>query len=165
MRRATTILLFILALLFSNTLFGIENEPDGLRGIKWETDLSGLPAMSLGIDENNKQFYTRTNDTLSMGSATLKLILYIAYKHKFQGVVITYEGYNNYKEIKEFLIHTYGKSYDPKKEFVEHHWRGNDVEIALNYKKIPDKGNIFYRYVPLHLQQYRDEKKAKEIIR
>ena len=156
MRRGTTFFLFILTLLFPVSLFAIENEPDGFRGIKWETDLSKQPDMSLGLDENNKQFYTRANDKLSLGSANLKLILYIAYKYKFQGVAITYEGYINYIKLKETLTHIYGKSYDPKKEIVEHHWSGIDVEIALNYKKIPDKGNIFYRYVPLHLQQYRD---------
>ena len=161
MRRATTILLFILTLLFSFSLFAIENEPDGFRGIKWETDLSELPGMSLGIDENNKQFYTRANDKLSLESATLKLILYIAYKHKFKGVVISYKGHKNYTKLKETLTRIHGKSYDPKKEIVEHHWSGTDVEIALNYKKIFDEGNVFYRYVPLHLRQYLDEKKAE----
>ena len=60
-----------------HTVFAFQNEPDGFRGIKWETDIKYLPDMVLDEDGGDSKPYQRNGDTLNIGDAAVESCSYI----------------------------------------------------------------------------------------
>jgi len=72
----TLVFLLIISVWVSLPAFAFQNEPDGFRGIKWGTNISELPDMSLSEDYGNSKFYLRKGEKLKIGDADIDRIGY-----------------------------------------------------------------------------------------
>jgi hypothetical protein len=98
--------------LLSVNSFAFNNEPDGFRGIKWGTDISGLQGMThVRTDPSygGVEFYTRKDDELRFGDAQLDKIEYAFWKGKFSSVWIHSVGYANWLDLRDATAASYGK--------------------------------------------------------
>ncbi|HRR96865.1 MAG TPA: hypothetical protein P5150_09090 [Candidatus Ratteibacteria bacterium] len=87
-------------------------EPDGFRGIKWETDISTLPDMKYFKTDpsfGGMKGYIRKGDKLQIGAAKLKRIEYDFWHGKFLGVLISTKGHTNWYSLKDAVFEKFGK--------------------------------------------------------
>ena len=148
-------LIFLVFLLPTSTL-AFQNEPDGFRGIKWETDISKRPDMS-HVEGN---MYHRKNDKLTIGDANVKHIGYMGYKGKLMAVGVVYEGFLNSEKLQQTLFQVYGEGQKPNRFLEKYYWFGVNVQISFAYSKITNRGKILYNYRPLWEERKRDLKEA-----
>ena len=88
------------------------SEPDGFRGIKWETDISTLPDMKYFKTDpsfGGMKGYIRKGDKLQIGAAKLKRIEYDFWHGKFLGVLISTKGHTNWYSLKDAVFEKFGK--------------------------------------------------------
>jgi hypothetical protein len=123
------------------------NEPDGFRGIKWETHVSKVK----GIQNKDNVYsygditYTRKNDNLEIAGAKVEKIRYLFTKGKFTGVSIEFKNNDNFNSIKEQFFKEYGtpnhfnNSTAIHEEFM---WKGKKTLIRLFYLKSHGNGSI-----------------------
>ena len=142
--------------------FAFQNEPDGFRGIKWGTNISELPDMSLSEDYGNLKFYLRKGDKLKIGDADIDRINYGFYKGRFNKLFIIYKGSLNFKKLKDTFFDQYGQGSKPNRFMEQYYWVGQTVSISFEHSEITQKGNIFYTYDPISNEKEADSKeKAK----
>lgn len=123
------------------------NEPDGFRGIKWETHVSKVKRLQNKdtIYSYGEITYTRENDNLEVAGGKVEIIRYLFTGEKFTGVNIKFKNDVNYKLIKEWFFREYGnpnykKNINPMIE--DYMWKGNKSFIRLFYLKLNGGGSI-----------------------
>jgi hypothetical protein len=160
---STPFFLLVISICVSIPAFAFQNEPDGFRGIKWGTNISELPDMSLSEEYGNSKFYLRKGEKLKIGDADIDRIGYGFYKGLFYSVGIMYNGSLNFKKLKAIFVEQYGQA-QQQKQFGEHYsWLGETVKIAVRYNEIARNGDIWYVFKPLEKEQEKDdEQKAKK---
>ena len=156
--------LCVTILILPCNLFGFQNEPDSFRGIKWGTNINDISGMTcIECDDKYQEFYIRKDDKMRIGDAEIKNISYGFYKDRFLSVIIQFEEHNNFKILKSKILQLFGKGNKPNPDIEQYYWRGRDVGIALEYGDIPNKGIIFYHYLPLHEELMKDQKEADDL--
>lgn len=120
------------------SLKGYKNEPDGFRGIKWETLPSSIPNLKLIKTDGNYKEYIKTDDTLQIGKAKIEKITYSFYKDQLEKVIIEVKGKENFDYLKEISFEKFGQG--TKKNENEWVWEGNITSISLKYNNEENKG-------------------------
>jgi len=143
----------------------------GFRGIKWGTNLAGLPEMSLmrGKQDGDTKVYLRKGDEFTIGAAKLRNITYYSYKGRFYSVVVYADGSSNWRALKAAVFAKYGKGRQPN-QFIERWLWGAvhgvgvlDVVISLGYNEFSEESDLLIAYRPIVAEEEADDaRKAKE---
>ncbi|MCK9375832.1 MAG: hypothetical protein M0P73_06760 [Syntrophobacterales bacterium] len=94
-----------------NYTFKPGTEPDGFRGLKWQTDIATLdPLHNMEVLEILGPFtyYKKNHEDLRLGMANLESIVYEFWNGKFSGVVIKVKGENEFQRLKEYCFARFG---------------------------------------------------------
>ncbi len=188
----------ILAILFTIFLVGCfapprpsmpRADPDGVRGIKWGTEISMLKDME-EVEQNkssgkNLVWYRRKGDTLAIGEAKLESIFYSFWMGQFESVWIDFEGEGNFETLKKELFERFGKACEPEAGMDKmgkrpqrerspteragafYVWWGKNTEIWLSYSKDRLKGTLTMnsRKISEERRDYEKEKEKEERLK
>lgn len=122
------------------------NEPNGFRGIEWDTNLSRLKSMQYhasGPSYSEITFYKRKNDSLQMGSARFQSIVYVFWRERLEGVLLTVKGSDNWDTLRQACFERFGKGKKPNRYIEEYIWDGDTSKISLRYSHILGKGKLY----------------------
>jgi len=104
-------ILLIISFLVPISAFAFKNEPTSFRGIQWGDDIASHTSEMKFLRENKKgiKFYTKKNETLNIGDATLKQIMYGFGDSGFFIVHITVSGKANVKDLTHAFHTQFGE--------------------------------------------------------
>jgi hypothetical protein len=143
-----------------------QNEPDGFRGIKWETDISQCKdTIFERIDPSygGITVYTMKNDKLQIGDAKLDKIEYAFWRGKFNSVRIYVYGYTNWSGLRDACFEKFGKGFQANEYIEEYAWFGDTTSILLKYNDIAKKATLYMSSCEIVKQQKEyKEKQAQE---
>ncbi len=183
----------ILVILFSIFLTGCiasprpskpSSDPDGFRGVKWETSISTLKDMEKFEQDKSASsdlvLYKRKGDPLKIGNAKLKNIFYLFWMENFYSVWIDFEGDENYEILKKELFQRLGEAPGSDEFAKETHkrpdgkpseireaegfyaWWGRTTEVVLTYSKERHNGNLSVKSTKLAEEKRAYEKQKKK---
>ncbi len=156
--------LIALAFTLSSNAFA---EADGFRGIKWGTEFSTVKDSMTYLRTDpvygGIKIYSRKDDDLHIGGATLESIGYGFWQDKFCSVDIQFKGYTNFSSLKDALFEKFGAGNQPNRFLEEYFWHGVVTGISLIYKEVSREGYLFMFSNEINKQQesFKSEK-AKE---
>ena len=87
------------------------SEPDGFRGIKWQTDIATLdPLHTMEPIEILGPFvyYKKNKEDLHLVTVKLDDIIYEFWNGKFSGVIIRVRGDNQFQVLKDYVFARFG---------------------------------------------------------
>jgi hypothetical protein len=109
-----------------------QNEPDGFRGIKWETDISqNQDEMKLVKNAEGLDIYVRNGDKLSIGGAELRSIAYVYIGGKFAFVAMKTGGEEGNSALLRAFEAQFGPGERPNRYLDKFFWRGTVATISL----------------------------------
>jgi len=119
--------------------FAFQNEPDGLRGLKWGDPPTEnmIPLIAKDPSEKTRE-YELPNEKLNIGNAQVSKILYLFWKidstEKLMWVTLQFEGEYNYDLLKTICEGKFGPpSYEDLSALW---WDGPITAIALGHKSL-----------------------------
>jgi len=146
------VMLLSISLLLSNFQVNAEtnnfpNEPDGFRGIEWETHVSKVKGLQHKdtVYSHGDITYTRENDNFEVAGAKVERIRYLFTNEKFTGVSIEFKNNDNYNIIEAWFFREYGNpNYQTNINAIveDYMWKGNKTLIRLFYLKLNGNGSI-----------------------
>ncbi len=132
-----------------NYTFQADSEPDGFRGIKWQTDIAKLdPWKTMDLVEvyGNSVFYRKKQEDLRLGQAPVQDIIYEFWNGKFASVLVVTRHDPNYGKLRDYVFAKYGEGYRPEaykmadvQDFV---WNGYITKMYLNYSDMDRTGKL-----------------------
>ena len=131
-------------------------DADGFRGINWGTNISTLTDMQLvGTDPTygGIKKYSRKNDELKIGAATLESIEYGFWQGKFSCVMIRIKKYTNFLSLKDATFEKFGTGFKPNQFMEEYAWFGDKTAMLLDYSGVSRTGSLFL-FSLAHLSQF-----------
>jgi hypothetical protein len=158
MKRA--IIAVIIFVFVIGSAFAFQNEPEGFRGIKWGTNFKDLPGMIMSKADGNFKLYSKKDDKLSIGNATLRDISYGFFKDRFFQVRINFNNGDNFVKLIKTLEEQYGTGDRPNRFLMEYMWLSDTISIVLHYDKIKDSGFIIYFYEPINAEKKEADKEV-----
>jgi hypothetical protein len=152
-------------------------EPDGFRGLKWQTDIATLdPLHTMEVIEIVGPFtyYKKNKEDLHYGTAELEDIIYEFWNGKFSGVILRVRGEKQFQKLKDYCIARFGpgqrsKTYE-RLNVQDYYYNGVKTRMYLRYSDIDRTGELsMYSIALLSKQQKVDtlylRERAKEKIR
>jgi hypothetical protein len=94
-----------------NYTFKPGTEPDGFRGLKWQTDIATLdPLHTMEVIEIMGPFtyYKKNKEDLRYGTADLEDIIYEFWNGKFSGVMLRLRGERQFQKLKDYCLARFG---------------------------------------------------------
>jgi hypothetical protein len=132
-----------------NYTFQGNSEPDGFRGIKWQTDIAKLdPWKTMDVVEvyGNSVFYRKKQEDLRMGQAPVDDIIYEFWHGKFAAVLVVTQKYANYLKLRDYCFTRYGEGYRPEAyqmmDVQDFTWNGYVTKMYLNYSDLDRTGEL-----------------------
>lgn len=136
-------------------------EPGGFRGIKWGDSLAAHAKDMRKTDgRNDTGFFARKNDKLTIGRAQLTDILYVFYKEKFMGVMLTTKGFINGDALLKAFTAQYGDPIQDNPYIKKYGWRWPDVNVSLDCNSVTDNCAGYMVSLPMVKQRESDEQEA-----
>jgi hypothetical protein len=141
----------------------------GFRGIKWGTEASSLTEMEKVEEEKSSDgdlvWYTKKEDSLTMGTAKLKAIFYGFWMGTLESVWIDFENDENLEALKKELFEQFGKVPESVKPFYA--WGDKETEMSLSYSKDRHKGtlSIISRKISEERRGYKKQKEKEERLK
>ena len=151
---------FTLVLLLSQPAGAFQNEPSDCRGIEWGICCDELKGFSKVSTQSSLDYYTRKNEEMTFGDASLEMVVYVFYEKQFCGAVLNFKSSSNFQIIKTTLYDWYGKGHQANRYEDKYTWSGTDVTITLEYDDITQKGTITYCYKPIYVKKQRAEQRG-----
>ncbi|OGR30879.1 MAG: hypothetical protein A2139_03370 [Desulfobacca sp. RBG_16_60_12] len=151
-------------------------EPDGFRGIKWQTDsatLDPLHTMEVISMVGPFIYYKKNKEDLQLVTVKLDDIIYEFWNGKFSGVVIKVRGDNQFQILKDYVFARFGPGQRSKvleqMNVQDFYYNGIKTRMYLKYSDIDRTGELsMYSIALLSKQQQRDtlylRERAKETI-
>jgi hypothetical protein len=176
------ILLSAMTLLAQDKMFTYDysfkpgSEPDGFRGIKWQTDIATLDplhTMQVIAIVGPFVYYKKNKEDLNLVTVKLDDIIYEFWNGKFSGVVIKVRGNNQFDILKDYVFARYGTGQRSKtlKELnvQDYYYNGVKTRMYLKFSDIDRTGELSsYSIALLNKQQKIDtlylRERAKEQI-
>lgn len=140
----------LMLIAFSSVAFArtYQNEPDGFRGITWGTDFETVKDQFILVDTDSSygglQFYTRVNDEMTIGSASLESVNYVFWQNKFAFSSIGLKSYKNWTGVQNALESKFGNGFQPNDYISNYYWLGDITVIQSKYNKIQDTGLVTF---------------------
>ena len=100
-----------------NYSFKPGSEPDGFRGLKWQTDIATLdPLHTMEVIEIFGPFvyYKKNKEDLQLVTVKLNHIIYEFWNGKFSGVIIKVKGNNQFQILKDYVFARFGHGTEVK---------------------------------------------------
>ena len=152
------------------------SEPDGFRGIKWQTDIATLdPLHTMEPIEILGPFiyYKKNKEDLHLVTVKLDDIIYEFWNGKFSGVIIRVRGNNQFQVLKDYVFARFGPGQRSKvleqMDVQDFYYNGIKTRMYLKFSDIDHTGELsLYSIAMLSQQQKLDtmylREKAKEEI-
>ena len=159
-----------------NYSFKPGSEPDGFRGIKWQTDIATLdPLHTMEVIEIFGPFvyYKKNKEDLQLVTVKLNNIIYEFWNGKFSGVMIKVKGNDQFQILKEYVFARFGPGQRSKVleqlNVQDFYYNGIKTRMYLKYSDIDRTGELsMYSIALLSQQQKLDtlylRERAKEKI-
>jgi hypothetical protein len=145
--------------------FQADSEPDGFRGIKWQTDIAKLdPWKTMEVLEvyGNSVYYRKKQEDLRLGQAPAQDIIYEFWNGKFASVLVVTRHEPYYAKLRDYVFGKYGEGYRPQafklagvQDFV---WMGYLTKMYLNYSDIDRTGKLALYSLAIMNQRARHDK-------
>jgi hypothetical protein len=152
------------------------SEPDGFRGIKWQTDSATLdPLHTMDVIEIMGPFiyYKKKNEDLHLVTVKLDDIIYEFWNGKFSGVIIKVRGNNQFQILKDYVFARFGPGQRSKVleqlNVQDFYYNGIKTRMYLKFSDIDRTGELsLFSIALLSKQQKLDvlslRERAKEKI-
>ena len=152
------------------------SEPDGFKGIKWQTDIATLdPLHTMEPIEILGPFvyYKKNKEDLHLVTVKLDDIIYEFWNGKFSGVIIRVRGGNQFQVLKDYVFARFGPGQRSKvleqMDAQDFYYNGIRTRMSLKFSDIDHIGELsLYSIALLSKQQKLDtlylREKAKEAI-
>lgn len=159
-----------------NYSFKPGSEPDGFRGMKWQTDIATLdPLHTMEVIEIMGPFvyYKKNKEDLQLVTVKLDNIIYEFWNGKFSGVIIKVRGDNQFQILKEYVFARFGQGQRSKVleqlNVQDFYYNGVKTRMYLKFSDIDRTGELSsYSIALLNKQQRIDtlylRERAKEKI-
>jgi hypothetical protein len=153
------------------------SEPDGFRGIKWQTDIATLdPLNTMEPIEILGPFVYYKKDKEDLHLVTVKLddIIYEFWNGKFSGVIIKVRGEKQFQILKDYVLARFGPGQRSKSlaqmDVQDFYYNGVKTRMNLKFSDIDHTGELsLYSIAMLSKQQKLDtlylREKAQEEIK
>lgn len=160
--RNTMIPLGYLWALLSVSAFAFENEPDGFRGIRWNTPLTENESeMTKTEGKGNLALYRRKNDKQAIGEAGLSDIVYAYYKGRFHSVMLKSQASSTDGRALLRAFRTQFGPGDQASQYIEKYfWSGARTIISLDCNKFSKACTALLMSAELMNEQKRDQTEA-----
>jgi hypothetical protein len=140
------------------------SEPDGFRGIKWQTDVATLdPLHTMEPIEILGPFvyYKKNKEDLHLVTAKLHDIIYEFWNGKFSGVMIRVRGNNQFQILKDYVFARFGPGQRSKvlaqMDVQDFYYNGIKTRMSLKFSDIDYTGELsLYSIALLNQQQKLD---------
>lgn len=166
MKRAVLCVMMVLLLAVVAYARTFKNEPDGFRGILWDTNIKSLDNMThVGTDASygGIEIYERVGDSLEVGGAKLKSVQYGFWQDRFSNAIMSVEGQVNWEALKDALFMKFGKGYQSNEYIERFVWFGDKTGIYAQYNEFSKEGGVFFSSTEIMAEQEAyDKQKAKE---
>jgi hypothetical protein len=143
-----------------NYTFAPGTEPDGFRGIKWQTDIVTLDpfhTMEVIAIVGPFTYYTKIKEDLRYGTANLVNIVYEFWNGKFSGVVMKVKGEDQFQKLKEYCFARFGEGQRSKvyaqMQVQDFYYNGVKTRMYLKYSDIDRMGELSLYSIALLSQQ------------
>jgi hypothetical protein len=148
-------------------------EPDGFRGIKWQTDVATLdPLHTMEVIEIIGPFvyYQKNHENLHYGTAELKDIIYEFWNGKFAGVLLRVNGERQFQKLKDYCFARFGPGQRSETYarlgIQDYYYNGVKTRMYLRYSDLDRIGELSLYSIPLlNKQQALDTLNLKERAR
>ena len=152
------------------------SEPDGFRGLKWQTDIATLdPLHTMEVIEILGPFtyYKKNKEDLQLVTVKLNDIIYEFWNGKFSGVIIKVRGNNQFQILKDYVFARFGPGQRSKvleqMNAQDFYYNGVKTRMYLKFSDIDRTGELsMYSIALLSKQQKLDtlylRERAKEKI-
>jgi hypothetical protein len=160
-----------------NYSFKPGTEPDGFRGMKWQTDIATLdPLHTMEVIEIVGPFvyYKKNKEDLQLVTVKLDNIIYEFWNGKFSGVIVKVRGDNQFQILKEYVFARFGQGQRSKAleqlNVQDFYYNGVKTRMYLKFSDIDRTGELSsYSIALLNRQQHIDtlnlRERAKEKIK
>jgi len=143
-----------------NYTFQPGTEPDGFRGIKWQTDVATLdPLHNMEVIEVMGPFtyYKKNHEDLNYGTANLEDIIYEFWNGKFSGVILRLKGENQFRRLKDYCFARFGPGQRSKTlerlDVQDFYFNGVKTRMYLKYSDLDHAGELSLYSIALLSQQ------------
>ena len=152
------------------------SEPDGFRGMKWQTDIATLDplhTMEVIAIVGPLVYYKINKEDLYLVTVKLDDIIYEFWNGKFSGVIIRVKGDNQFQVLKDYVFARFGPGQRSKVleklNVQDFYYNGVKTRMYLKYSDIDRTGELSsYSIALLSKQQHIDtlylRERAKEKI-
>ena len=159
-----------------NYSFKPGSEPDGFRGLKWQTDIATLDplhTMEVIAIVGPFVYYKKNKENLYLVTVKLDDIIYEFWNGKFSGVIIRVKGDNQFQVLKDYVFARFGPGQRSKVleklNVQDFYYNGVKTRMYLKYSDIDRTGELSsYSIALLSKQQHIDtlylRERAKEKI-
>jgi hypothetical protein len=139
-----------------------QNEPDDWRGIEWGTDYDELKGFTKVTTQSRLDYYSKEDEEMTIGDASLERVVYVFYHKKFCGAVLNFKSSPNFQIVKTTLSDWYGEGAQSEIE-GQYRWSGTDVTVTLEYDDDTEKGKVVYYYMPIHEKKQRADERRRRM--
>lgn len=133
----------------------ITNEPPDFNGYTWGARISDYPALKLLSDPAlahplpDVDVYENPGEILTLNGVTLGKIQYQFYKDQLGAMLLSYEGRDNRKKLRQWIEDRYGKVPLVERKQRQIEWHGKDTVINLGYDVRTNQGWLWFIYLIL----------------
>jgi hypothetical protein len=139
-------------------------EPDGFRGLKWQTDIATLdPLHTMEVIEIFGPFiyYKKNKEDLRLVTVKLNHIIYEFWNGKFSGVMIKVKGNDQFQILKDYVFARFGPGQRSKVleqlNVQDFYYNGIKTRMHLKFSDIDRIGDLdMYSIALLNQQQKLD---------
>jgi hypothetical protein len=159
-----------------NYSFKPGSEPDGFRGLKWQTDIATLDplhTMEVIAIVGPFVYYKKNKEDLRLVTVKLDDIIYEFWNGKFSGVIIKVKGDNQFQILKDYVFARFGQGQRSKvleqMNVQDFYYNGVKTRMYLKFSDIDHTGELSsFSIALLSKQQHIDtlylRERAKEQI-
>lgn len=151
------------------------SEPDGFRGLKWQTEIATLDplhTMEVIAVIGPFTYYKKNQEDLHLVTVKLDNIIYEFWNGKFSGVIIKVKGERQFQILKDYCFVRFGEGQRSKilqqMDVQDFYYNGIKTRMYLKYSDLNREGELsLYSIAMLSKQQkvdtyyYRDRAKAQ----
>jgi hypothetical protein len=160
-----------------NYTFKPGTEPDGFRGLKWQTNIATLdPLHTMEVIEIIGPFfyYKKNKENLQYGTADLEDIIYEFWHGKFSGVMLRVRGERQFQKLKDYCFARFGPGQRSdtyaRLDVQDFYYNGVRTRMSLKYSDFDRTGELaMYSIALLSKQEKLDtlilREKAREKIK
>jgi hypothetical protein len=153
------------------------SEPDGFRGLAWQTDIAALdPLHTMEVIEiiGPYTYYKKNREDVRLGLANLDSIIYEFWNGKFSGVMIKVRGDAEFQKLKDYCFARFGEGQRSatyaRLGVQDFYYNGVKTRMYLRYSDFDRIGELnLYSIASLSRQQRTDtfylRERAREQLR